>query len=65
MALVRIESFKNSAGVQCEGYIVDIYDHGGSDISYKMKTLEGRVYMVSGSLIKTMKFERMAEVAIP
>lgn len=56
----RIESFDTASGRQ-EGYIVDIFDHGGTDISYKMMTLGGRCFMVSGSRIKTMKYERMVE----
>ena len=62
MALRRIESFQDATGTTREGYIERVSDFGGSDIVYRMRTLDGRVCMVSGSRIGTMQFERMQEV---
>ena len=48
-------TFACHLGVKRKGYLVSVFEGQGSDVTYVMKSDEGKTFYVSGSELKSVK----------
>jgi hypothetical protein len=53
----NIWRYKDARGVEHRGHVENVYDYGGTDISYGMRSSKGEYHMLSGSRLKEARVE--------